>query len=189
MGLDMYLTKRKYVGAQYEHREVKGSIYITIKGKELPIDFNKVSYIEEDIGYWRKANQIHDWFVRNYANGEDNCRPIYLELEDLKKLLDVCKKVRKSINLVDGKVIQSYTYNEKGEKVITWMDGKVIEDTSVCEELLPTCNGFFFGDTEYNEWYVEQIDYTIKMLKDVIKEEEKMRKNDIYNDFYYCASW
>lgn len=189
MGLDMYLSRKKYVGAQYEHREVKGTIYITIKGKELPIDFNRISYIEEDVGYWRKANQIHNWFVKNCANGEDNCRPIYLELENLEELLKVCKQVKKSIKLVDGQIEQSYTFNEKGEKVSTYIDGKVIEDTSVCEELLPTCSGFFFGNTDYNEWYAEQIDYTIKMLTEIIKEEKEMRDNGIYNDYYYCASW
>lgn len=187
MGLDMFLSRKKYIGANYDG--VKGAIYITKNGKEIPIDFKKVSYIEEDVGYWRKANQIHNYIIKNFADGVDNCHPVYLELSDLEQLLDVCKKVRKSINLVDGKLIQSYTFNAQGEKINNYIDGKVIEDTSVCEELLPTQEGFFFGNTEYNEWYVEQIDYTIKMLKDVIKEEKKMREDGIYNDYYYCASW
>ena len=189
MGLDMYLTRKKYVGANYEHNKVKGVVYITKNDKELPIDFNKITYIEEEIAYWRKANQIHNYMVENFADGNDDCRPIYLYLENLEKLLSVCQKVRKSINLVDGKLIQSYSFNEKGEKIYNYMDGKVIEDPSVCEELLPSCEGFFFGDTEYNEWYVKDIDYTIKMLKKTIKEEKEMNKNGIYNEFIYQASW
>ena len=36
MGLDMYLTKRVYVGANYEFRNVTGKINIKINGEQLP---------------------------------------------------------------------------------------------------------------------------------------------------------
>ena len=187
MGLDMYLRRKKYIGANY--RNVKGTIDITIDGKKVPIDLKRVSRIEEAVAYWRKANQIHNYIVEHFANGEDNCQPIYLELNDLEQLLDVCKKVRKSINLIDGQVEQSYTFNEKGEKVSNYVEGKVIEDTSICEELLPTRSGFFFGNTDYNEWYVEQIDYTIKTLEEIIQEEKNLEKQGFYSEFEYQASW
>lgn len=189
MGLDMYLIRKKYVGAEYEHRNVKGTIFITINGKELPIDFDRVSYIEEKIGYWRKANAIHKWFVDNVQDGEDDCRDAYVELSKLEELLKLCQKVRKSIKLVDGQVANGYSFNDKGEKIYKYTEGKIIEDTSVCEKLLPTTDGFFFGDTQYNEWYVEDIEHTIDILKKVIKEEKEMRENGIYNDYYYHASW
>lgn len=168
MGLDMYLNRKRY-----SHTNEKG---------------NRV-YSEEEVGYWRKANQIHNYIVEHFANGEDNCQPIGLDLKDLENLLDVCEKVRKSINLVDGKLVQSYSFNSKGEKEYHYIDGKVIEDTTVCEELLPTCSGFFFGNTDYNEWYVQDIDYTIDLLKKLIEEEKELNKQGIYNDFIYEASW
>jgi hypothetical protein len=28
-----------------------------------------------ELAYWRKANQIHNWFVKNVQNGQDNCMP------------------------------------------------------------------------------------------------------------------
>ena len=149
MGLDMFLNRKRY-----SHTNEKG---------------NRV-YSEEEVGYWRKANQIHNYIVEHFANGEDNCQPIGLDLKDLENLLDVCEKVRKSITLVDGKLVQSYTFNAQGEKEYHYIDGKVIKDTSICEELLPTCSGFFFGNTDYNEWYVQDIDYTIDLLKKLIKE-------------------
>ena len=31
----------------------------------VPIKFDRVCYIEESVGYWRKANAIHNWFVAN----------------------------------------------------------------------------------------------------------------------------
>lgn len=168
MGLDMFLNRKRY-----SHTNEKG---------------NRV-YSEEEVGYWRKANQIHNYIVEHFANGEDNCQPIGLDLKDLENLLDVCEKVRKSITLVDGKLVQSYTFNAQGEKEYHYIDGKVIKDTSICEELLPTCSGFFFGNTDYNEWYVQDIDYTIDLLKKLIKEEKELNKQGIYNDFIYEASW
>jgi hypothetical protein len=73
MGLDMFLSRKKYVGAEYEHRKVTGNISIKIGDKELPIDFNKVSYIEESVAYWRKQNAIHKWFVDKVQSGNDDC--------------------------------------------------------------------------------------------------------------------
>lgn len=157
MGLDMYLTRKKYIGAQYEHRNVKGVIYITIGEKQIPIDFKKVGYIEEEVGYWRKANAIHKWFVDNVQKRVDDCREYYVSLEKLKELLDICEKVDK--------------HHDKAS------------------ELLPTQDGFFFGDTEYDEWYFKDIENTIKMLKDIIKEEEEMNEQHFYSDFYYSSSW
>ena len=30
------------------------------------------------VGYWRKVNAIHNWFIENLTDGEDNCQPIYV---------------------------------------------------------------------------------------------------------------
>ena len=57
MGLDMYLTRRLYIGAVYEHNKVEGIISLTKGGKPLEIDLKAVEAIEERAGYWRKANR------------------------------------------------------------------------------------------------------------------------------------
>lgn len=157
MGLDMYLSKKNYVGAKYEFLKVKGTIDITIGDKKLPINFNRVSYIEEEVGYWRKANAIHKWFVENVQDGEDDCKEYYVGIDKLKELLEICKKIDKH--------------------------------PSDAPKLLPTQEGFFFGDTSYDEWYFEDIKKTIKMLEGIIKEEEKLREDNLYSEFYYRASW
>ena len=96
MGLDMYLTKHVFVGANYQHRQVIGSIKLKTGSEPIKIDLNKVSYIVEDAGYWRKANQIHKWFVDNVQDGEDDCKPYYVSTEKLKELKALCKKVIKT---------------------------------------------------------------------------------------------
>ena len=106
--------------------------------------------IMKQVGYWRKANEIHNWFVENVQDGDDDCdyhnectRGI---LEDL---LHTCKTVLDSC-------------------ATTYRDGKVVIDASVAEELLPRCRGFFFGGDGYDEYYVSDIVDTIKILEDVL---------------------
>lgn len=93
MGLDMYLKRKVYVGAEYEHNNVDGVIFITREGKKLDINFNKVSYIEETAGYWRKANHIHNWFVENAQNGMDDCNEYYVSDDNIKDLKKLCETV------------------------------------------------------------------------------------------------
>ena len=188
MGLDMYLSRKKYVGANYEHRNVKGEIKINIGDKELPIDFNKVSYIEESVGYWRKANQIHKWFVDNCQNGEDNCEEHYVPIEKLKELLDICKEIKEKAILKEGKIQNGMKSTENGWEPIM-EDGKYIENEKEIAELLPTQDGFFFGGTQYDEHYMQDIENTIEILEQILKEEASLNNSDIYCDYYYQSSW
>lgn len=188
MGLDMYLSRKKYVGANYEHRKVKGEIKINIGERKLPIDFNKVTYIEEEVGYWRKANQIHKWFVDNVQDGIDNCREHYVSLEKLKELLEICKTIKEKAVLEDGKIKNGEQLVD-GKFVPIFEEGKTIVNAEEIEALLPTQEGFFFGGTNYDEWYMQDIENTIEMLEKTIKDEEKLNAEGIYSDYYYQSSW
>jgi len=188
MGLDMYLNRKKYVGAEYEHRGVTGKVEIKINGKKLPIDFNKISYIEESVCYWRKANAIHKWFVDNVQDGVDDCRNAYVNLADLEKLLNVCKEVKKIAKMKKGKVECGKELKD-GQWVPIIKDGEYIENREEIEKILPTSSGFFFGSTDYDEWYMQDIDFTIEKLENIIKEEKEMNKLGFYSDFEYRSSW
>jgi hypothetical protein len=58
----------------------------------------------------------------------------------------------------------------------------VKENNLKAEELLPTQSGFFFGDTDYNEWYFKDIDNTIEILEECLADETAY-------DFEYNSSW
>jgi hypothetical protein len=92
MGLDMYLTKKTYVGAHYEHRKVTGDLFIKVEDRVLPIKFNRISEIIEQVGYWRKVNAIHKWFVDNVQKGVDDCDEYEVSYEKLLELKALCKK-------------------------------------------------------------------------------------------------
>jgi len=95
MGLDMYLTKKTYVKKwDYTPAEKQYDVTVTRGGHACDaIDTNKITYIEEQAMYWRKANQIHGWFVKNIQDGEDNCRAYYVTKEDMHALLEDCYAV------------------------------------------------------------------------------------------------
>jgi hypothetical protein len=140
--------------------------------------------IMQQVADWRKANQIHEWFVENIQDGEDDCQ-YHREVteSDLEKLLDTCKTVLKSCVLVDGK-LKNGEHMENGKWVADYIDGKVVEDTSIAEELLPSQSGFFFGSTDYDEWYIDDLKRTIEKIEKILKETDF----DIYA-IYYCSSW
>jgi hypothetical protein len=150
MGLDMYLSKKTYVKQwEFQSPEEQYEVVVTKGGKRIDsIKANRVKYIEEEVGYWRKANQIHSWFVDNVQDGVDDCGEYCVNYDTLSKLLDLCKKVQ--------------------------------NDHSLAESLLPVTSGFFFGSTNYDEWYFEQIKNTIEILEDALSEG---------NYFYYSSSW
>lgn len=107
---------------------------------------------------------------------------MYVGSEQLKELLDDINAVLKSIELVPGK-IEVGTKHENGALVKMEEDGKVVANTEVAEELLPTASGFFFGSTNYDEWYVNDLEETKKILEENL--------NEKYKDweFEYRASW
>lgn len=140
--------------------------------------------IIDQVGYWRKSNEIHNWFVENVQDGVDDC--CYhdeVTRETLEELLDICKRVLASCELVDGKVKNGERV-ENGQWVPIMEDGKYVKDPSVAEELLPCVGGFFFGSTAYDEWYVKDIEHTIDIVTKVLE------TTDFETQMvYYVSSW
>lgn len=182
----MYLRCRKYV-PDYANNE-DGSMQFGIRKNNLfsingvNVNAEQVCEIVEEVGYWRKANQIHNWFVENVQNGNDDCRDYYVDPEDLQKLLDTVNEVLNSIELIDGEVINGYTIKD-GKSIPIKEPGKIIKDPTIADKLLPTSEGFFFGSTEYNEYYYEDLVHTKNIL------EKALAQNDLFSDYYYHSSW
>ena len=130
MGLDMYLY-----GVKQEFKKH---------------DYNIGGYKEStEIGYWRKANAIHRWFVENCQDGEDNCATYTVVHEELKELKRVCEEV--------------------------------LQRPQEAEDLLPTQSGFFFGPTEYDEWYIQDLKDTIEIIDWALTQD--------FDYFEYHSSW
>jgi hypothetical protein len=182
MGLDMYLTKKTYV-KQWDFKKPEEQFEVVVKkgGVTYPnINPKKVTYVEEEVMYWRKANHIHNWFVENTQEGNDNCQTSYVDREKIEELVGILNQVKDSLEKspkVKRQVVSGYSNG--GE---TYEEIEVFGDTSVAEELLPTQGGFFFGGTEYGEYYLGTIIETLEVLEKELEDENN-------TDFYYHASW
>ena len=184
MGLDMYLSKRKYV-KNWDHMkpEEKHQIKITKNNKPIDkkyIDPAKISYVIQDVGYWRKANAIHKWFIDNCSNGEDS-REFYVGADDLEKLLKTVNEVLDNSELIDGKIQNGSTLGKDGEWVAIMEDGKLLKDPALADKLLPTESGFFFGSTDYDEYYYDDLVRTKEIIEEALLDDQA--------DFEYYASW
>lgn len=149
MGLDMYLRAERYIyGWQEESEDSRLSKEIA---KVLGLsETREVRCVKVDAGYWRKANQIHKWFVENVQEGIDDCGNYEVSRRDLLNLKERCEQV--------------------------------LEDKSLAASLLPTTSGFFFGATEYEDWYYEDLEETIKIIDDALSFPDSW-------SFEYHSSW
>ena len=186
MGLDMYLSKKTYV-KNWDHQsdEEKHNITVLKGGKpRQDIKPERISYIEEEVAYWRKFNALHAWFVENCGGGEDNCQVMYVDEEKIKEILGILKEVKE---ILDN--------SKKIKKVVTGFGGNemeidVYEDEEKIMELLPTQSGFFFGGTEIDEYYKDDVINSIEVFEVLLDElEENIRNGIPTGDFYYQASW
>ena len=129
MGLDMYLEKRSKFAEQLIDEDTGERYYDCW----------------EQVVYWRKANEIHRWFIDHLGLDEDfNCKYAEVTKEDLQELVDTCK----------------FVLDHKGRN----------DAIKIAEEELPTQGGFFFGSTDYDDYYYEELEETIPLVERVIDE-------------------
>lgn len=161
MGLDMYLSARRYVPRKVLHKAV-GNTYpdnetfnkvVDVLGVQDIVELDGFAGMEVSIPaiYWRKANSVHGWFVRNVQGGKDNCEQYSVSRIQLEDLRDLCKKV------LDTK------------------DSKWLEPTE----------GFFFGNNEVNEWYFADIQQTHDDITRLLNNS----LDDGMTTYIYQSSW
>ena len=97
MGLDQYLYAKKFAHSgdwgKDEEKQLFASLVALSKiGEFMETDF-PTAFIEVKVAQWRKANEIHQWFVDNCQDSTDDCRLAYVGREKLTELLDFCKQV------------------------------------------------------------------------------------------------
>ena len=126
----------------------------------LKLDLHQIEAVDVHVGYWRKANAIHGWFVENVAKGVDDCRSMRVDPEELVELSDLCQRI---LDMPEG---------EERDKLIM--------------EKLPPTDGFFFGSTKIDEDYFQDLKDTVKILENV---SEKDWKDPFFDGYFYHASW
>jgi len=141
MGLDMYLSVRKYA-SEYSGGVSKYNIEEAIRLFGFNPSEMGSGYTAAEIKltaiYWRKANAIHNWFVNKVQNGVDDCGSYEVSMEQLLELQSDCEVV--------------LAFPEKASSV------------------LPTTDGFFFGGTELDDWYFNGLKHTVAKIKNIVRD-------------------
>lgn len=158
MGLDMCLDARQFISG-YSHSSEKEkdnyAIAVSLAGLfSTDIEENRYATVDVNVAYWRKANHIHNWFVENVQGGTDDCKSYYVSKEKLIELEELCRRVATS------------------------------GDPEFAKDELPTGSGFFFGSEQYDEYYFEETEHTVRILSNILSNPRLEMA-----DFYYRASW
>jgi hypothetical protein len=158
MGLDMYLYAKKFVTTSSWSGEEESS-----KVKEIADMMNGNDFLMEgeyDLQFAEVKLQIAYWRKANAIH---------------KYFVDNC---------ADGKDECQDTYVEREQLEDLLNRCKtILEDHSKAAELLPPQSGFFFGSTDYDEWYFHDLENTVPVLEKILKESPEDW------EFEYKASW
>jgi hypothetical protein len=133
----MYLHGKRYMSKYFNEGdpEVQDQIqklFPELKDLSGSGDDSPIKELKVKVAYWRKANAIHAWFVKNCQEGNDDCGYYDVSREQLVELRDLCQRV--------------------------------LDFKHLATELLPTQSGFFFGSTDFDQYYYQDLENTIKMI-------------------------
>ena len=144
MGLSMNLTAERFFWKD-EDSGIKDKLK-TIVDTDYDVDT-----VQMEIGYWRKSNAIHKWFVDNVQHGVDDCSKYSVTEKQLQDLLQITKQAVVSKNP---------------------------------ELILPCQSGFFFGLTDYGNYYKEDLNHTIEIIEKWLNFKDKSKYV-----VHYQSSW
>lgn len=120
----------------------------------VPITIYSNILDDQEIAYFIK----HNWIVR-YFDYKDNYSNLELEPEKMRQFVDDVRKVVEA-------------YNESFDKGV-----------KLASELVPTMNGYFFGDVSYNDLYFKLIE------SDADKFEEILNSTDFEKEKIHLHCW
>lgn len=125
----------------------------------LRVNDKQGNRVNSELYYWRKANQIRNWFVEHIDGFEcdSNCTEYIVPEETIYQLIEDIEIVLDDRNNING------TKNK---------------------EIMPTSSGFFFGNQEYDEWYYDQLEDTHDALKEIIKDFDFSKYDIVYDEWW-----
>jgi hypothetical protein len=158
MGLDMYINAVIYFSEFGKEKPLLDGIRSVCAE---PLKGFTVNGVRVTLGYWRKANAIHNWFVNKVQNGVDECQNTDLTYEHLLALKTDCETV--------------------------------LADHSKANALLPPQSGFFFGGTDVDKYYFDDLKQTIKIINTIFTNPiicgEYQGKPYLVDGVVYHSSW
>lgn len=103
----MYLHGRKNILSRRDFRSPREDNY-------------RITAVEIELAYWRKHQQLHDYMVRNFAKGVDDCKPIELDLDDLQSIIDDVRSNNERI--LDASEEERAEYIRVFNNALVWLE-------------------------------------------------------------------
>jgi len=198
MGLDMYLFGTKNFSV-FTRNSVKPPLEKTFEFTSLinnhglenaPIDYDTPwsNYdIKFPIMYWRKSNQIHQWFVQNVQAGTDNCAEYSVGIDQLRLLSKTIEPALVStaaaselLPTTEGFFFGSQEY-----------DSYYFEDLKQTKEKIDSLIAYQTAAIDANnKRYANLAKYNGSMSdSEFEKHFPNLTKNVPFDDFIYWSSW
>ena len=151
MGLDMYLEKRTDVRLwNFQKPEEQFEVIVKKGGVTYPnINPKNVTTVVEEVGYWRKANQIHRWFVENVQDGVDNCGEYFVPISKLETLLELCEKVKADNSLAETLLPSASGFFFGGEDYDEWYYKDIDLTIEVLKEALADKDSSYYYSSSW----------------------------------------
>lgn len=162
MGLDMYLVEKQsfFIGNPKAPEHTK---LVEALGNLVDADKGSISItVDQEKMYWRKANAIHQWFVDNIQDGEDDCKEYHVTYQDLARLKDACDQVIANPDLA--------------EELLPTTSGFFFGSTKYDND--------YIGDLEYTSFHINKILESVSW--EILKDPDSEVPDSSY---YYQSSW
>jgi hypothetical protein len=155
MGLDQHLTARKYVSNWIHSNDEKGKYFGIVEALDLTPDDLDGDYptlmVEVPVAYWRKASQIHDWFVYNVQEGDDDCRDYRVPREQLEDLYQLCVDVLESPRKAKKLLPIGDHYHSSRDSYDEWYFEEITNTKTMLRKLLDNqkfmCYDFYYSSS------------------------------------------
>ena len=156
MGLDIYFKRVNKIDFQFAKKKDTQDAY-----DELEI---------ENVGYFRKVNCLLPFF-----GYEDNLSIHPIEKCQIEELVSIAKELLKEHHAINSsilsykEILEVYKDDKKKTKEIQEkMDALWANFAEIASKKLPTTDGFFFGSTKYNEWYINDLTEIVNVFEEIL---------------------
>jgi hypothetical protein len=163
MGLDMYLTGRKYFWQTWDN-----------SAADRCEDGKRIRSLDVDLGYWRKHPNLHGYIVQAFAKGKDDCEEIELSADDIRNIIGAVKAKR--LPKTEGFFFGASDGSEHDE------------DLKVLNEALTWLEATDPDPFEKDE-KVEGPGFTALVIKPKPQAKAKDKRQNVTRSVHYRASW
>ena len=101
MGLDIYLSKKTFIGAMFRSSKFGGVISLTKRGEKVPINADHLSWVVEDIFHGRKTYWLQEWLNHELSQALTNTEEQEISGDVIDRLHRACVEVLAHRDMAD----------------------------------------------------------------------------------------